>query len=169
MPKRMSATVREAIMTEDRSKLDLKRSVWNDTGFVNVIKVGDKYQARLQVPGDGRGGTKKRRQHALPGLFDTAEDAAVMLAVIKRGFENQGDGTKCTHPRSRTRLTRAGPSHVCQRSHCQCLSQLWVKCRRPWQRLRVCQCHSWCTMHLLWLQRRFRCSPFAMHRCFERL
>ena len=71
MPKRMSATAREAIMTEDRSKLDLKRSVWNDTGFVNVIKVGDKYQARLQVPGDGRGGTKKRRQHALPGLFDT--------------------------------------------------------------------------------------------------
>ena len=42
MPKRMSATAREAIMTEDRSKLDLKRSVWNDTGFVNVIKVGDK-------------------------------------------------------------------------------------------------------------------------------
>ena len=47
MPKRMSATVREAIMTEDRSKLDLKRSVWNDTGFVNVIKVGD----IRQVPG----------------------------------------------------------------------------------------------------------------------
>ena len=99
MPKRTSATVREAIMTEDRSKLDLKRSVWNDTGFVNVIKVGDKYQARLQVPGDGRGGTKKRRQHALPGLFDTAEDAAVMLAVIKRGFENDGDGKMHSPPK----------------------------------------------------------------------
>ena len=99
MPKRMSATAREAIMTEDRSKLDLKRSVWNDTGFVNVIKVGDKYQARLQVPGDGRGGTKKRRQHALPGLFDTAEDAAVMLAVIKRGFENEGDGKMHSPPK----------------------------------------------------------------------
>ena len=98
MPKRTSATVREAIMTEDRSKLDLKRSVWNDTGFVNVIKVGNKFQARLQVPGDGRGGTKKRRQHALPGLFDTAEDAAVMLAVIKRGFENDGDGKMHSPP-----------------------------------------------------------------------
>ena len=47
MPKRMSATVREAIMTEDRSKLDLKRSVWNDTGFVNVIKVDAATSSRL--------------------------------------------------------------------------------------------------------------------------
>ena len=155
MPKRMSATVREAIMTEDRSKLDLKRSVWNDTGFVNVIKVGDKYQARLQVPGDGRGGTKKRRQHALPGLFDTAEDAAVMLAVIKRGFENEGDGKMHSPPKqnkqhkSRAKLPKAPrplpmPEPAVGEVH-----------RRPWQRLRVCQCHSWCTMHLLWLQRRF--------------
>ena len=30
MPKRMGATMREAISTEDRSKLDLKRSVWNE-------------------------------------------------------------------------------------------------------------------------------------------
>ena len=26
----------------------------------------------------------KRKQHALPGLFDTAEEAAVMLAVVKK-------------------------------------------------------------------------------------
>ena len=69
MPKRMGADMREAILIEDRSKLDLKRSVYNETGFVlNVIKVGDKYQARLQVPGDGRGGTKKRKQHSLGWL-----------------------------------------------------------------------------------------------------
>ena len=92
MPKRLGAEMRELIMAEDRSQLQLERSVWSSTGFVNVIKVGNKYQARLQVPGDGRGGAKKRRQHSLPGLFDTAEDAAVMLAVIKRGFRNEADG-----------------------------------------------------------------------------
>ena len=50
-------------------------------GFVGVSKVGNKYQARLQVPGDGRGGLKKRRQVPLPGPWDTAEDAAVMRAT----------------------------------------------------------------------------------------
>jgi hypothetical protein len=30
--------------------------------------------------------------HCLAGLFDNAEDAAVMLAVIKRGFSSEGDG-----------------------------------------------------------------------------
>ena len=84
--------MREQIALEDRDQLQLKRSHWNATGFVGVRKVGKKFQACLQVPGDGRGGSKKRRQHSLPGLFDTAEDAAVMLAVIERGFKNSGDG-----------------------------------------------------------------------------
>ena len=53
-------------------------------GFIGVIKVGNKFQARLQVPGDGRGGSKKRKQHSLPGLFDTAEDAAVMRMLVTR-------------------------------------------------------------------------------------
>ena len=92
MPKRMGAEMRELVMVEDRSQLQLERNVWSSTGFKHVIKVGQKFQARLQVPGDGRGGSKKRRQHALPGLFDTAEDAAVMLAVTKRGFSSEGDG-----------------------------------------------------------------------------
>ena len=73
MPKRMGAEMRELIMVEDRSQLQLERSVWNNTGFVNVNQVGNKYQARLQVPGDGRGGAKKRRQHSLPGLFSTRQ------------------------------------------------------------------------------------------------
>ena len=77
MPKRLGTDMREAIAAEDRSQLELERSPWNHTGFVGVIKVGNKYQARLQVPGDGKGGSKKRRQHSLPGLFDTAEEAAV--------------------------------------------------------------------------------------------
>eukprot|EP00966_Prymnesium_polylepis_P221080 5113811-Prymnesium_polylepis.1 len=67
MPKRMGATMREAIMVEDRSQLELERTPWSCTGFKNVIKVGKKFQARLQVPGDGRGGKKKRKQHSLPG------------------------------------------------------------------------------------------------------
>ena len=66
------------------------------TGFVGVSKVGNKYQARLQVPGDGRGGLKTRRQVPLmvplPGPWDTAEDAAVIRAVIIRGFKESGDG-----------------------------------------------------------------------------
>ena len=62
----------------------LKRNPYSDTGFVGVIKIKGKFQARLQVPGDGRGGSKKRKQHSLPGLFDTVEDAAVHLAAYKR-------------------------------------------------------------------------------------
>ena len=118
MPKRMGAEMRELVMVEDRSQLQLERSVWNNTGFVNVIQVGNKYQARLQVPGDGRGGAKKRRQHSLPGLFDTAEDAAVMLAVIKRGFRNEAEGeihsppkqNKQHKPRSRSNPKKPLPA-----------------------------------------------------------
>ena len=60
MPKRLGADMREAIQGEDRSQLDLEPTPWSKTGFIGVIKVGNKFQARLQVPGDGRGGSKKR-------------------------------------------------------------------------------------------------------------
>ena len=47
--------------------------------------------ARLQVPGDGRGGEKKRKQYALPGIFKEAEDAALYLAyIIKDMMEKDG-------------------------------------------------------------------------------
>ena len=121
--------------------------MWSSTGFKHVIKVGQKFQARLQVPGDGRGGSKKRRQHALPGLFDNAEDAAVMLAVTKRGFSSEGDG-KVHSPlkQNKAHKSRAKPaSFPCQHS--------WHsnQCSRPWQRRWPCPCHSGCRMHLLWL------------------
>ena len=58
MPKRMGAEMRELVMVEDRSQLQLERNVWSSTGFKHVIKVGQKFQARLQVPGDGQGGSK---------------------------------------------------------------------------------------------------------------
>jgi hypothetical protein len=114
MPKRMGADMLEAIKNEDRSQLELERTPWSCTGFRNVIKVGNKFQARLQVPGDGRGGTKKRKQHSLPGLFDTAEDAAVMLAVIKRGFRGVGDGKMHSPPKQnkqhKTRRSQPQPA-----------------------------------------------------------
>ena len=61
--------------------------------YVNVIEVKGKFQACLQVPGDGRGGAKKRKHQALPALFETAEDAAVYLASCKQGIAKQGWST----------------------------------------------------------------------------
>ena len=83
--------MRAAMETEDVADLVLKRSPWSSTGFVNVIKVKEKFQARLQVPGDGRGGEKKRKQHSLPGLFDTALEAAIHLAVYKKALKEAGE------------------------------------------------------------------------------
>ena len=86
MPSGMAAEMREAVDQENKEDLQLEKSPWSKTGFKNVIEIKGKYQARLQVPGDadGRSGITKRKQHALPGLFNTAEDAAAMLAFVKR-------------------------------------------------------------------------------------
>jgi len=90
MPSGMAAEMRAALQTWDRDGLVLERSDKSKTGFTNVIEVKGKFQARLQVPGDGRGGSKKRKQVPLPGLFDDAEDAAVYLASYKKGFRDRG-------------------------------------------------------------------------------
>ena len=76
--------MREAVATENTENLEVESSPWSKTGYKNIIQVGGKYQARLQIPGDGRGGTTKRKQHSLAGLFDTPLEAAISLAVIKR-------------------------------------------------------------------------------------
>ena len=88
----MAVDCRELVETlRGRTDLVPKKAVGGSTGFVNVIKVGEWYQARLQVPGDGRGGEKKRKQHALPGIFKEAEDAALYLAyIIKDMMEKDG-------------------------------------------------------------------------------
>ena len=99
MPNGMAAEMRAQMENEDVADLVLKRSPWSSTGFVNVIKVKQKFQARLQVPGDGRGGSKKRKQRALPGLFDTAEDAARYLALITREMKAAYDGKIVSPPR----------------------------------------------------------------------
>ena len=90
MPSGMAAEMRAALPTMDRSGVVLQRSTKSKTGFVNVIEVGGKFQARLQVPGDGRGGTRKRKQVPLPGIYDTADDAAFALASFKKGMHEAG-------------------------------------------------------------------------------
>ena len=90
MPSGMAAEMRAALPSFDRTGLVLQRSTKSLTGFVNVIEVKGKFQARLQVPGDGRGGEKKRKQVPLPGVFEEAEDAAVYLASFKKGMQKAG-------------------------------------------------------------------------------
>ena len=91
MPSGMAVDCRELVETlRGRSDLVPKKSVGGSTGFVNVIKVGEWYQARLQIPGDVRGGEKKRKQHSLPGIFKDAEDAALYLAFITGSRHGQG-------------------------------------------------------------------------------
>ena len=84
MPSGMAAATREFVARLDKTGLVLERNRYSTTGFTNVIKVKNKFQARLQVKGDGKGGVRKRKQYSLPGLFDTAQEAAEMLALAKR-------------------------------------------------------------------------------------
>ena len=90
----IAADVRAMVAGLDKSDLWVQRSPLSRTGYTNVIKVkGGKYQARLQVKGDGRGGVRKRKQYSLPGVFDTALEAAYYLAwVVKHGTENWENG-----------------------------------------------------------------------------
>ena len=53
MPREAATAMRERVAKENRAELVLERTVWTETGFVNVQKIGDKFRARLQVPGDG--------------------------------------------------------------------------------------------------------------------
>ena len=50
MPSGMAAEMRAALPSFDRTGLVLQRSTKSLTGFVNVIEVKGKFQARLQVP-----------------------------------------------------------------------------------------------------------------------
>ena len=67
--------------------------------YVGVIEVGLKYQARIQVPGDGRGGIAKRRQYSVPGLFDTAIEAAIIRASIMKGMKESNGGRLVVPPK----------------------------------------------------------------------
>ena len=84
--------MRALVATENVADDELELAPLSKTGYVGVIVVGLKYQARIQVPGDGRGGTKKRRQYSVPGLFDTAKEAAVIRAAFTKGMKESNDG-----------------------------------------------------------------------------
>ena len=62
MPSGMVARARELFATTDRSNLVPQESLSSQTGYKNVIEIKGKYQARLQVKGDGRGGERTRLQ-----------------------------------------------------------------------------------------------------------
>ena len=100
MPRGKAAAMREAVAKENVAVLELKHDPCSTTGFVAVQenKYG-KFRARLQVPGDGRGGQKKRKQCAVPGLFNTAEEAAVALAIFKRDMKARNDGKVVDPPK----------------------------------------------------------------------
>ena len=53
MPSGMAAEMRALVATENIGDDELKLAPLSKTGFVGVIEVGLKYQARIQVPGDG--------------------------------------------------------------------------------------------------------------------
>ena len=112
MPKALNDDIRAFVAALDRAVYVPEKSVWNSTGYVQVIEVKGRYQARLQVPGDGPGGERKRKQCSLPCMFDTAEEAAVYLAWVKAHdhpeWEN-GEPPKMTSrkPRSKKPLQPA--------------------------------------------------------------
>lgn len=81
MPSGMAAFMVEKFKELDMAGLVPKESPYSKTGYSNVIEVKGKFQARVQVKGDG---TRKRRQYSLPGLFDTAEEAARYLALVTK-------------------------------------------------------------------------------------
>ena len=89
MPSGLAVAVRQQLAMADKAGLLvlLEKSPYSKTGYTNVIKVRGKYQARLQVKGDAE---RKRYQHPLPGLFETALEAAEYLAIVKRDFGADG-------------------------------------------------------------------------------
>ena len=109
MPGRLAelhSDVRSMVATLDKRRFRLEKNPTSATGYINVIKVKGKFQARLQVPGDGRGGERKRKQYSLPTTFDKAEDAALYLAWVKTNahtnWEN-GIPPKLTERKPRTK------------------------------------------------------------------
>ena len=92
MPSGMAAEMRALVATENITDDELQLAPMSKTGYVGVIEVGLKYQSRIQVPGDGKGGTKKRRQYSLPGLFDTAKEAAIIRAAVMKGMKESNSG-----------------------------------------------------------------------------
>ena len=99
MPSGRAAEMRALVATENVADDELELAPLSKTGYKGVIEVGLKYQARIQVPGDGRGGTLKRRQYSVPGLFDTAKEAAIIRAAIMKGMKESNAGSLFAPPK----------------------------------------------------------------------
>ena len=56
MPPGLNDEIRAFVAKLDRRDYPPEKAVWSATGYVQVIKVKKRFQARLQVPGDGPGG-----------------------------------------------------------------------------------------------------------------
>ena len=109
MPSGMATDMRAfvaAMSAAERAALVLEKSPWSRTGYVNVIQVKKWFQARIQVPGDGRGGSKKRKQCALAGLFDTPEEAAINLAAYKKNLKDAGLAVSSPHKQNKQHKPR---------------------------------------------------------------
>ena len=76
MAERASASLRELIATYDEVDFELETAD-NETGYKNVIRVQERYQARLYDK-------VNQKQRSLPGLFDTAKEAAKYRALVMR-------------------------------------------------------------------------------------
>jgi hypothetical protein len=100
----LAKEMRGFMETADLTGIVPVESGTSKTGYVNVIELKNgKYQARLQVPGDGRGGENKRKQYSLPGLFDTALEAALYLAIVTRDMKKANDGHLIVPPQHKPR------------------------------------------------------------------
>ena len=79
----LAEMARQLMQRIEKDELVLETNPRSNMGYTNVIQVKGKYQVRLHVKGNGRGGTRNRGQYSLPGLFDTAKEAAEYLAYFK--------------------------------------------------------------------------------------
>ena len=66
MPSGSAWWIREGFAEQDQAGVKLETSWRSSTGYKNVVEVGGKYQTRIQVKGDGVGGTT--HQEAAPAL-----------------------------------------------------------------------------------------------------
>ena len=112
MPNGMADSMRDyvaSLSAAERAALVLKKNPYSSTGFVGVTLIKNKFQARLQVPGDGRGGSKKRKQCSLPGLFDKPEEAALYLAAYKKALQDAGEAVSSPPKQDKKHKPRTKP------------------------------------------------------------
>ena len=100
MPRLKAAELLVAARAENFAEHELERTAFNMTGFIGVGMIDGKYQARINVPGDGRGGMRKRAQKSLPGLYDTPRDAALVRASFIKTLKENNGGQICAPPTS---------------------------------------------------------------------